>query len=505
MVMPEIKDADVGDEDTSPKVAEADLAGGGKVQVESEEIVTRAGKTYTRRRKIWVKPETAIQINQRRQATDWARSLGNYLPLYFIGNFVRDKYLSRVSESIDIVATVPLSDVANMLNRLSISFKLHDEGNSIILTMDGMDMRITAMDANRLVEQLSRSDFTINSIAQSVTGTFYDPFSGLADIKSRMLRSPYSNSKHAFRTDPTRIIRAAMYVGEFNMHVHPSVAQGISAVREQLAQVNPKIIGQELKNVMTCARPARAMEFLRHYGLLQYIAEALDDMVDMPQNQPKHRHDVWKHTMMVLKRVKSDSYITNLAILLHDIGKTVTANEDYSQFPDHADRGAEMTEDILQRLGFDIDDIKRISTLVKYHTFLCEDADKASSDDFRKVRLAIGTDMDRLIELTYKDRESCKDNDITPIKRAERRLRNLDIPENVKTLSPLSTSEITDRLGITGGSLLGEIQDFLHEQVLHDKLDSSNKKEAVKLAEQYVNDIKKSFTRILDMVSYERA
>ena len=506
MVMPEIKDADVGDSDPQSQQTETDpSAGGMKVQVESEEIVTRGDKTYTRRRKIWVKPETAYKINQRRQATDWARSLGNYLPLYFVGNFVRDKYLGRVSESIDIVAVVSLNEVGQMLDRLSISYKVSKEGNAILLVMDGMEMRITSMDANRLVEQLARSDFTINAIAQSVSGTFYDPFSGLSDIKTKILRSPYSNSKHAFNSDPVRIIRAGLYVGEFNMNIHPSVAQGISSVRSQLSGVNPKLIGPELKRIMTSARPYRGMEFLRHYGLLQYLDEALEDMVDMPQNQPKHRHDVWRHTMAVLKRAKSDDYIANLAILFHDIGKTKTASEDYSDFPDHADRGAEMTEEILMKLGFGKDDSQRVAALVKYHTFLCDDADKASSADFRKVRLAVGTDMDILIFLTYKDRESCKDNDITPIQRAERRLRNLDIPENLETLSPLSSSEITDRLGITGGSLLGDIQNYLHEQVNEGNLDSSDKKKAVEIAEVYVNDIKKSLDSLLrNMVSYER-
>lgn len=490
--------------DTNAKVTDTDAsAGGSKIQVESEEIVTSGGKTYTRRRRIWVNPDTAQKINQRRQATDWARSLGNYLPLYFVGNFVRDKYMKRVSESIDIIAVVPLPDTAKMLERLGIAYKIAPDGDALLLHMDKMEMRITAMDVNSLVEQLARSDFTMNAIAQSVTGTFYDPFSGLVDIKSKTLRSPYSNSKHAFTIDPTRIIRAGMYVGEFGLTPHPSLVRGLVSVRDELKQVNPKLIGDEFRKIMTCSKPAAGLEFLRAYSLLDYIDPDIAEMVDMPQNQPKHRHDVWKHTMTVLQRAKTQDPIANLAILYHDIGKTKTANEDYSQFPDHSAKGAAMAIDSLTRLGFETDEVKRVANLVRYHTFLCDDADRASTGEYRKVRLAVGTDMDLLIRLTYIDRESCKDNDTKPLERAIKRLQNMDMPTNMKTLSPLSISEITDKLGITGGSMLGELQDHLHEEVLLDQLSGDDKDGAVEEAKNYVSNIKsikKSLDDIIAMV-----
>ena len=495
---------DLGQGQQRAQVTDTDpSAGGSKVQVESEEIVTSGGKTYTRRRHIWVNPETAEKINRRRQATDWARSLGNYLPLYFVGNFVRDKYLKRVSESIDIVAIVPLPEVAKMLDRLSIHYKVSDDRQALLLVMDNMEMRITAMDGNKLVEQLSRSDFTLNSIAQSVSGNFYDPFSGLSDIKNKVLRSPYGNSKHAFRIDPARIIRAAMYIGEFGFKPHPTVIQGISAIRSQLSQTDPEKIGEELDKIMTCKRPEVALEFLANHDLLGFIDPAFADMVDMPQNQPKHMHDVWKHTLTVAKRAKSEDLILNLAILFHNIGKTQTANEDFSQFPDYETKSAAMTIEILNRLGFDSDVVRRTANLVKYHNFLCDDADRASTADYRKVRLSTGTDMQRLVALTYANKESCRDNDTSSIERAVKRLRALDIPSNVKTLSPLSSVDIEDDLDITGGSLVAEIQDHLHEMVMLDELQGGDKEGALKEAKKYINDIHKSLDDIIGILDYE--
>ena len=58
-----------------------------------------------------------------------------------------------------------------------------------------------------LEEDLSRRDFTINSIAKDDKGNFIDPFSGINDIKNKIFR----HVSDAFSEDPLRAIRLARF------------------------------------------------------------------------------------------------------------------------------------------------------------------------------------------------------------------------------------------------------------------------------------------------------
>ena len=56
----------------------------GKVRTKIYELVHRGGRTFERARTAWVNPKVAEHLDQRKKATDWIRTLGNYLPIYFV-------------------------------------------------------------------------------------------------------------------------------------------------------------------------------------------------------------------------------------------------------------------------------------------------------------------------------------------------------------------------------------------------------------------------------------
>ena len=58
------------------------------------------------------------------------------------------------------------------------------------------DLKVDMISTTRegLYDNLRQRDFTINAVAQSVTGQFYDPFHGLDDIKAKILRTPANRS-----------------------------------------------------------------------------------------------------------------------------------------------------------------------------------------------------------------------------------------------------------------------------------------------------------------------
>ena len=61
-----------------------------------------------------------------------------------------------------------------------------------------------------LEEDLKRRDLTINAIAQTVDGTFIDPFGGQKDIRNKVLRKV----SRAFEEDPLRVLRVARFAAK---------------------------------------------------------------------------------------------------------------------------------------------------------------------------------------------------------------------------------------------------------------------------------------------------
>ena len=475
---------------------------GGKVRTEIYELVHRAGKTFERRRTAWVNPAVAEKLEHRKKAADWIRSLGNYIPMYFVGGFVRDKMFGKVAKDIDCVTTATLDDVKKIFDELNIEYySASRKEETLTFKVGTMEIDITAADAEDLVADLARRDFTINSIAQNVTGSFYDPFNGLADAKAKILRSPRSNSKKAFKDDPIRILRAARFIGDYDLTPHSSVLRAIPMTKDGLSDTASERIGAELKSMMGIAKPWVALEFLKEHELLGYVAPALEKMVGFEQNHLAHDKDVWDHTMAALKAAKSNDLVLNLAILFHDIGKPETADAEKVHFLGHEDEGAKMTEDILTKLHFSSDIVKRVHNLVENHMFIPNSGTTAKAPAFRRLKLRMEEDMDNLLALARADAMGSKKKDTSHVDVVEKKLEGIkDIPTKTKSLSPLDGDELMEMLEIKPGPKVGEILNHLHEEVIEGNLSPGDKEAAEKAARQYTQGLMKEVDTMLDIL-----
>ena len=100
--------------------------------------------------------------------------------------------------------------------------------------------------------------------------------------------------------------------------------------------------------------------------LLDIIPE-LKYMMGFDHKHPHHNLDVWNHTLYALSLSKRD-FEVRIALLLHDIGKPFSYQEgDVRHFKNHPEVSMKMTEEILKRLGFNRNYIKKICYLVKNH------------------------------------------------------------------------------------------------------------------------------------------
>ena len=103
--------------------------------------------------------------------------------------------------------------------------------------------------------------------------------------------------------------------------------------------------------------------------LVQIIPE-IKSMFNFPHNNPNHHLDVWNHTLLALSLSEKD-YDTRLCLLLHDIGKPHSYQEDEVRqcrhFWNHPKKSEEISRVILKRLGYNDDYINYICYLILHH------------------------------------------------------------------------------------------------------------------------------------------
>lgn len=118
------------------------------------------------------------------------------------------------------------------------------------------------------------------------------------------------------------------------------------------------------------------------------VPELLDEK-DFQQNNPWHIYDVWNHTKKVLKNSEADKEI-RLVLLLHDIGKPHSYQDDENgirHFRGHSQKSAEISEEILKRLGYSESEITEICFLIANHdkTIQPEVIDANNLETYKKL------------------------------------------------------------------------------------------------------------------------
>ncbi len=220
-----------------------------------------------------------------------------------------------------------------------------------------------------LEDDLARRDLTINAIAKSDDGALIDPFNGLADIQSKILR----HVSHAFAEDPVRILRAARFSARLaDFKVAPEtldLMKQMAAAGEVDALVAERV-WQELAKGLMEARPSRMFEVLRECGVLKKVLPELDRLWGVPQPPQHHPEvDTGVHVMMCIDYAAQQNFSlpVRFATLMHDLGKGTTPNEMLPRHIGHEGRSVNLLKDLCKRLRVP-NDCKELAVMVaKFH------------------------------------------------------------------------------------------------------------------------------------------
>jgi tRNA nucleotidyltransferase (CCA-adding enzyme) len=222
-----------------------------------------------------------------------------------------------------------------------------------------------------LEQDLSRRDFTVNAIARTEDGTLIDPYGGIADLHSGVLR----HVSAAFSEDSVRILRAARFVARFGFTIAPDTLELMRAMvnNGEVDALVAERVWQELSRGLMEKNPSRFITTLRECGALKKILPEVDALFGVPQPPLHHPEiDCGIHTMMVLDDAARHDYVLEVrfAALMHDLGKGNTPKNILPRHIGHEARSVELLHALCERLRVP-GDCRDLGMLVaRYHVVM---------------------------------------------------------------------------------------------------------------------------------------
>lgn len=337
-----------------------------------------------------------------------------------------------------------------------------------------------------LEDDLSRRDFTINSIAgnllfenNTVKTNIIDPFNGREDLKNKLIRA-VGNANERFKEDALRIMRAIRFAAQLGFSIEEDTWNAIIEDTSLLQHIAYERIRDELLKILESDYAYEGIELLDKTGILELILPELVKNKNLSQERPGRHHiyDVYTHSLMALKFCPSKDPYVRLATLIHDIGKAYTVSYDDNNlvtFYNHEIVGARKAAQIAERLRLSKKQKEKMYTLVRWHMFSVDEhiTDSAIRRFIRRVGLENVKDV---IDLRIADRlgSGVQKAESWRLRRFKDRIeKELNPPFSVNDLA-VDGHDVMKELNIKPGPVIGKILNKLFEEVDED-LSKNNK------------------------------
>ncbi len=347
----------------------------------------------------------------------------------------------------------------------------------------------------RLEDDLSRRDFTVNAIAaDAVTGEIIDPFDGQADIARGMLRA-VGEPDQRFQEDPLRLLRAARFVAQLGFLVEPETAAAMRRQGQSLARISKERIYGELTRLLTGEWASHGLETLRETGL---VAVAMPEFAPLTEEADARRDgrgmthrekDLWVHTKKVVDRAPRRP-VVRWAALLHDAAKPQTRSVDPSgevHFFGHEREGAVLAKRLLGRLKADRATQVEVARLVDLHLRPATYEPDWTDSAVRRLMLEADGVLEDLLDLVAADVTSAREQKQRAAARRIDLLRaHIRRLEEERALSefksPLDGDDLMRLFDRPPGRWIAEIKDHLRELVIEGELSPDDKATAEEIA-----------------------
>ena len=421
---------------------------------------------------------------------------------FLVGGAVRDKILNKDPGDYDFATDIEYSE----LKRIFADYNPKEMGahfGILMIKVNGKSYEIakfrkeTGVYNSRypkeikfvktIEEDLSRRDFTINSLAYNQETGIVDLYGGRQDIKRKVIRF-VGKPKLRIEEDALRILRAFRFISKLGFNLDKKTAEAICKKRKFLTKISKERIFDELSKILMGNFAKKALIEMKKLRVLEMIIPEFRYAYNFDQNNPIHTDDLFNHIIKVIHLCDYD-LITRFAALFHDLGKInakIIDAKGIFHFYGHEKESALIAEEELRMLKASNETINSVKKIIKNHMLIYEDV---SDKTLKKLIIEMeDKNLKRLFNLFYADLNS---KGIKSKKENEQILKNFwDKIENIKKQGKILQFNDLDITGIDLINLkfdnrkIGEVKNRLYDLVLGDELENE-KEELLKYVVNY--------------------
>ena len=429
-----------------------------------------------------------------------ADSLG--YPCYLIGGYVRDLFLNRPTNDVDVMVVGNGIETARALStRLGREHQpaIYQNFGTAQVKWHGIEIefvgaRRESYDRNSrkpivedgtLEDDLNRRDFTINALGICLNadhfGELVDHFEGLYDLEDGIIRTPL-DPDITFSDDPLRMMRCIRFATQLNFFIDDETFDALERNKERIKIISAERIIAELNKIMLSPIPSKGLIDLERCGLLELILPEITALEGRETKAGISHKDIFYHTLQVVDNVAQRSYNLWLrwAALLHDVGKPITKAFSPTlgwTFHNHNLVGAKLVNRIFKRMKLPTDErMKYVKKLVELHMRPIVIADEEVTDSaVRRLLFDAGNDIDDLMTLCESDitsrNEIRKQRFLNNFNTVRQKLKDIEEKDRIRNFQPpVDGEEIMRIFELTPCREVGTLKSSIKDAILDGKI-----------------------------------
>ncbi len=448
---------------------------------------------------------------------------------FVIGGYVRDCFLGRDCNDIDIVVEgsgIEFAEAVGEATGKTVSYFKNfgtammryrgDEVEFVGARKESYrrESRKPIVENGTLEDDQLRRDFTINAMAFSLQkdsfGELVDPFGGIRDLAAGIIRTPLEPAT-TYSDDPLRMLRAIRFAAklstpELEFHIVPESLEAMKRMADRLSILSKERIAEELNKMLVTPRPSMAFALMDGTGLLDHVLPQLSALKGVETIDGRGHKENFSHTLAVLDNVAAaeaegiaagclkdftpeldgNGFVESVrtapdvwlrwAALLHDIGKPASKRYEPGTgwtFHGHEVIGAKMVPRIFQGLMMPLNEkMKYVQKLVRLHLRPIALVDDEVTDSaVRRLLFDAGNDIDDLMLLCNADITSKNPAKVARIKHnfelVKQKMVEVEARDSIRNFkNPITGEYIMEVYGIGPGKSIGVLKEFVKEAIL---------------------------------------